>query len=461
MKDIPRSEPGRGIVCCVPSEMNCFPNSRAAQVLAETMTDMEKLERLFTEGVVAAGKATQNPETADRTFQKGVYAEGGVEKRFSYIGETKDGRPCYVSGFDDSVNIDERIKVFKDRIATIFNLGAVELKTDVKKIRILGDRFTAQKNIYGDSHNTPEEQAAKISSLYDLADILATATYDPTATNTEDSYANPNVKPKNKAHENVKYWYKFKNEIVFDGVPYTVTFNIRDKGKEQYQYLIEFKENKTPGLSNTAVKSLLRTDRMSYEDSIAQKPDSVNRKSSISEENSSDKLYSIDDSADGSENAADTNVGGTEETPFEKALRRSGLAHLIDGEAEAAEAETGAGIAKAAETKPVPTVERDTEAERRERIRDHEILADAFLEAAQSEQEFVLAKRYRQKAVELADAEALSSSYLHPAKKGLLLQSLLLVEISARGAAGSLNPHPILRMGWARCSPLTAFAEKW
>ena len=40
------------------------------------MTDMEKLERLFTEAAVAAGKATQNPETADRTFQKGVYAEG-------------------------------------------------------------------------------------------------------------------------------------------------------------------------------------------------------------------------------------------------------------------------------------------------------------------------------------------------------------------------------------------------
>lgn len=100
--------------------------------------------------------------------------------------------------------------------------------------------------------------------------------------------------------------------------------------------------------------------------------------------------YSIDETAEVSESKR-------EETPFEKALRRSGLAHLIDGEAEAAEA---------TEAEAKPTVERDTEAERRERIRDHEILADAFLEAAQSEQEFVLAKRYRQKAVELADAEA-------------------------------------------------------
>ena len=27
---------------------------------------------------------------------------------------------------------------------------------------------------------------------------------------------------------------------MLDGVPYKVVFNIRDKGKEQYQYLIEF-----------------------------------------------------------------------------------------------------------------------------------------------------------------------------------------------------------------------------
>lgn len=38
------------------------PNSRAAQVLSETMTDMEKLERLFTEGVREAGERTRTEE---------------------------------------------------------------------------------------------------------------------------------------------------------------------------------------------------------------------------------------------------------------------------------------------------------------------------------------------------------------------------------------------------------------
>ena len=262
------------------------PNSQAAKVLKDTVDDMSEIQRLWAEGVREAGERTRKAGVEMETSAMG-------EKRFSNIGETKDGRPCYVSGFDESVDMDERIKVFKERIATIFNLGAVELKTDVKKIRIMGDRFTAQKNLYGDKKGQDGEYNAKISALYDLADILATSTYDPDETNTEESYANPASKPKNKAHEDVKYWYKFKNEIVFDGVPYTVTFNIRDKGKEQYQYLIDFNENKTPGLSNTAVKGLLRADRMSYDDSITQPEDSVNRKFSISEEKSSDTAYLV------------------------------------------------------------------------------------------------------------------------------------------------------------------------
>ena len=89
-----------------------------------------------------------------------------------YIGDTKDGRRCYNSGFDSSVPMDDRIEEFKKRIATIFNLGAVELKTDVKRIRIKGDRFTKQKNIYGDKSNQDIEFESKINSLYDLADIL-------------------------------------------------------------------------------------------------------------------------------------------------------------------------------------------------------------------------------------------------------------------------------------------------
>ena len=40
------------------------------------------------------------------------------------------------------------------------------------------------------------EIESKISSLYDLADILATAKYDPNETGIEPSYANPNLPPR-------------------------------------------------------------------------------------------------------------------------------------------------------------------------------------------------------------------------------------------------------------------------
>ena len=213
--------------------------------------------------------ATERKNTPPDTYRKDVVVKTSSNESFAYIGNTKDGRRCYVSGFEKSLSMDDRIALFKERIATIFNLGAVELKTDVKKIRIRGDRFTAKKNLYGDDIIEAPEYEAKINALYDLADILATSTYDPSATNLEDSYVNHGAKRKNKAHKGVKYWYKFKNEIVFDGVPYSVTFNIRDKGKEWYQYLIEFKENKTPGLNNTVASNLLPTGQASYNISIS------------------------------------------------------------------------------------------------------------------------------------------------------------------------------------------------
>ena len=269
--------------------------------LANTISDLEakreNVYRQFTEAnkandTEAVRRLSAELDEIDRKIskaeadleieQKNTAESGGVN--FSIIGETKDGRRCYESGFSDDVSMDKRIELFKERIATIFNLGAVELKTDVKKIQVRGDRFTFQKNLFGDNMGQDSEKEARINALYDLADILATSKYDPSETNQEESYKNPSVKPKNPAHKGVKYWYKFRNEIVFDGVPYTVTFNIRDKGAEQYQYLIDFKENKTPNLSNTAVKSLLRADRVSHANSIALTPENVNTQTSISSE---------------------------------------------------------------------------------------------------------------------------------------------------------------------------------
>ena len=96
-------------------------------------------------------------------------------------------------------------------------------------------------------------------------------------------------------------------------------------------------------------------------------------------------------------------IDETPETPdvsnsaFDEALRRAGLSHLVE---DTAEAET-------TETAPPPrkSPERDPEEVRLDRIRAHETLANALMEAAQNEHEFRLVKNYREKAAELAEAE--------------------------------------------------------
>ncbi len=64
----------------------------------------------------------------------------------------------------------------------------------------------------------------------------------------------------------------------FENFLYDVVFNIRDKDKEQYQYLIEFRElkKKTTPASHTDKDALRPTAELSSNERISQKSDSVN-----------------------------------------------------------------------------------------------------------------------------------------------------------------------------------------
>ena len=189
-------------------------------------------------------------ESTAQTVQNGTEQYATVGVKLSKKGVDKKGRGVYESDFDSSVPMEERIKIFKERISTIFNLGAVHLNTDTKKITVNGDKFTLTKTLYGDKDIKDYEYDTRINALYDLADILSGSKFKKKTI--EESYYDPTIPPKNAAHKKVKYWYKFTNHIVFDGEPYIVTFNIRDKGKEQYAYLIEFKnEQKNRGAQHS------------------------------------------------------------------------------------------------------------------------------------------------------------------------------------------------------------------
>ena len=213
---------------------------------------------------------------AQRVYAKALRETRGDasgERRFSFVGVNKDGVRMYETDFDASQTPEQRKKLFKDRIASIFNLGAIELRTDIKKITVNGDKFTAQKNIYGDQKASNSEKKAKVDALYDLVDILATAKFE--SAEPEPSYIDAAIKPKNQAHKGVKYWYKFGNDVIFDGVPYHVTFSIRDNGTNgQYQYLIDFKEktNEAHKISHTAEteSSLRRASSVLRDNSIPQ-----------------------------------------------------------------------------------------------------------------------------------------------------------------------------------------------
>jgi len=202
--------------------------------------------------------------TAKRNFEKALGNAGAKNNKginviqYSYEGDTEDGYPIYSTDFSNELSHEEKVKLFKERITTIFNLASVKKNVGDKNIEVLGDKFTVLKNVYGDKYGTKNEKKAKINALYDMADILERAKY--ISKNIEESTFS-NIQPKNKAHKDVKYWYKFRSVVIFDKVPYRITFSIRDKENEQYAYLIDFKEIKSHNLSNIVNKDLLRANR--------------------------------------------------------------------------------------------------------------------------------------------------------------------------------------------------------
>lgn len=229
---------------------------------------------------------------------------------FAFVGKNKNGIRKYETDFPADMPQAERERLFKERLATIFNLGAVELKTDVKKIKVQADRITYKKNIYGDVGSI-DSISAKVNALYDLVDILETSVFKSAAM--EPSFANENVAAKNLAHKGVKYWYKFENHIILNGVPYKVVFNIRDKGKEQYQYLIEFDEEtaqnsnkKRTSANDTAADGQLRAFMQKFSDTtVSQNNSGVNSKYTQNSKKDAD----IDGFSVGGVNAKTADVG--------------------------------------------------------------------------------------------------------------------------------------------------------
>ena len=239
------------------------------------------------------------------TVNKGTRTDSGNGKpKFQLRGVTADGIRVYETDVDQNLTFDEKQKLYRKRIGTVINLGGVKLRTDVKKIDVKADYFTRTKNSHGDEGSGLDLEA-KFNALYDTADMLATSKYVKDKTKKEPSYEDPNIKPKNKAHEDVKYWYKFKNRVILDGYVYDVIFNIRDKGKEQYQYVIEFHslgpatEKQMSQIKDTAGYSdLASLSGTSDESKVSQSKKKVNSKNKKNQLRDTEYLDAVENKED-------------------------------------------------------------------------------------------------------------------------------------------------------------------
>ncbi len=132
-------------------------------------------------------------------------------------------------------------------------------KADKKKHRFAKDGFTYRTAYFEDYNGEYYKVTISIGHNGDVATVYNVGKIK------KDSLPNGNIKT-------VLSGSKPNSESFLDSIA-PLPENVND-----------FKENKTPGLSNTALNGLLRADQVSYTDSIAPLPENVNTKFSVSPE---------------------------------------------------------------------------------------------------------------------------------------------------------------------------------
>lgn len=234
--------------------------SKTAQVLKETVESLEEIERLFTEGVREAGERTRTAEI------------GEVAKR--------EGNIIYSLSKSKEQSLKENLRKLGEK--------RIKKETDSKTITILTDEFTVNKNIYSSKGRSSNEVNARIKHIPMFDQLIKQSTFGGTDTEIRGV--------EKEAKKGVVAMHKFVTTV--DG--YSVEMLVRDKGDKQYLYEVKFIKTKKDPQQSMADKSAFPAPEGDVEDGeiIPQTEGSVNRKYSISEENSSDIRYSINEDTD-------------------------------------------------------------------------------------------------------------------------------------------------------------------
>lgn len=117
----------------------------------------------------------------------------------------------------------------------IRNLKPVKLQINDREIIAQFDIHTARENIFGDKISDLDGYKYKINNIEKLPGYIETSQY---------SYSSPEKGKKSKSHKNVKEWHYFINQIQTDKGDYNINVNVRDKGSNQFVYLVTFNRNK-------------------------------------------------------------------------------------------------------------------------------------------------------------------------------------------------------------------------
>ena len=290
--------------------------SKTAKVLAETMESLDEIERLFTEGVREAGERAKGAEVNAKATEK----SGNV---YAFKGYAEDGKKIYESNFPKGTPKaakSERILSYiqnvwsKKPIPLVISNGetsrTIYAQFDPTIDKTKTEPSDASKIAGGNRHGNHTEQRVTLDLADDYYDIASSATYN---------YSKMETGKDSIPHDGVIMWHYFVEDIYFsefgsnEKTPYTVTINVKEKADGEYVYSFNAeKESSTRQTLHADVSTRKGTNgELFLDDSITQETDSVN----TFDKNSFDKLYSLgEETADVTENAADTNVGGAELT---------------------------------------------------------------------------------------------------------------------------------------------------
>ena len=396
--------------------------SKTAQVMKETVDSLDEIEQLFYEGVREAGERTRTAGVGEAVQRAGevVYSSNGQynfteSQQFkNWFGDWKN-HPSVASKV---VNDDGTPKILYHQTAEDFTVfdpkhtgaGTTDFETPFGIFMKptdsdIGLKGQKQMALYANIRKPLEtnDRADLVEKLKSLSPKYAELLNEMQSMNEEykskiDDAFNawlPFVEEYRKTHPQVS-----RREILLDAEAkkvYDEPQRLTEEWTKQSDALaVECKEEinrtlKAHGYDGVHIQKDAGSGGRSTETYIALDPKQVKSATDnigTFDGTNPDIRYSIDDTPE---------TPDVSDSAFDKALRRAGLSHLVEDTAETEDTETA--------PPPRKTPERDSEEDRRDRIRAHETLANALMEAAQNENEFRLVKNYREKAAELADAE--------------------------------------------------------